>query len=63
MIVREFFETRYDGVKLYKTYSDNGYYIKQQPTSILYGEAIDVEDAPYTYEETQQLIEQKEHVE
>ena len=57
MIVREFFETRFDGVNLYKTYSDAGYYIKQNPTGAIYSEAIDVEDAPYTYEETSELIE------
>lgn len=58
MIVREFYETRFDGVNLYRTYSDKGYYIKQLPTEIVYGEAIDVEDVPYTYEETEQLIEE-----
>jgi hypothetical protein len=57
MIVREFYETRHDGVNLYKTYSDKGYYIKQMPTEVVYGEAVDVEDAPYTYEETDELIE------
>lgn len=57
MIVREFIETRFDGVRLYKTYSDKGYYIKQQPTGVVYSEAIDVEDAPYTYEETEEKIE------
>lgn len=57
MIVREFYETRFDGVNLYRTYSDKGYYIKQLPTEIVYGEAIDVEDAFYEYEETDELIE------
>ena len=57
MIVREFFEKRFDGVNLYKTYSDAGYYIKQNPTGAIYSEAIDVEGAPYTYEETSELIE------
>lgn len=56
MIVREFFEMRFDGVNLYRTYSDTGYYIKQNPTGVVYSEAIDVEDAPYTYEETDELI-------
>ena len=56
MIVREFHETRYDGVNLYITHSDTGYYIKQHPTEVIYEEAIDVEDAPYTYEETDELI-------
>lgn len=56
MIVKEFFETRFDGVNLYRTYSDGGYYIKQNPTGVVYSEAIDVEGAPYAYEETDELI-------
>lgn len=61
MIVREFFEKRFDGVNLYKTYSDAGYYIKQNPTGAIYSEAIDVEDAPYTYEETEEKVETETH--
>ena len=57
MVIREFHETRFDGVNLYRTYSDAGYYIKQNPTGVVYAEAIDVESAPYTYEETDELIE------
>lgn len=56
MVIREFHETRYDGVNLYRTYSDACYYIKQIPTGVVYAEAIDVESAPYTYEETDELI-------
>lgn len=56
MIVKEFYKTREDGVNLYRTYSDVGYYIKQNPTGVVYSEAIDVEGAPYTYEETDELI-------
>lgn len=56
MIVRAFYETRFDGVNLYRTYSDTGYFIKQNPTGVVYSEAIDVESAPYTYEETSELI-------
>lgn len=58
MIIREFHETRYDGVRLYKTYSDGGYFILQNETGVKYSEAIDVEDAPYTYEETEEKIEE-----
>ena len=58
MVIREFHETRFDGVNLYRTYSDAGYYIKQKPTGVIYSEAIDVESAPYTYEETDELIEE-----
>lgn len=60
MIVREFYATRFDGVNLYKTYSDKGYYIRQMPTEEVYEEAIDVEDTPYTYEETNLIIEETE---
>ena len=52
MIVREEFRTRADGVKLFRTYSDEGKQILQNETGIVYDEAIDVEGAPYTYSET-----------
>lgn len=58
MIRREFYRTRRDGVKLYKTYSDKGYYIRKVGTDEMYSVAIDVEDAQYTYEETTDKIEQ-----
>lgn len=58
MIRREFYRTRRDGVKLYKTYSDEGYYIRKVGTDEVYSVAIDVEDAQYTYEETTDKIEQ-----
>ena len=58
MIVREFYKTRKDGVKLYRTYSDSGLYIKQNETGNVYDEAIDVENAPYTYSETEEKIEE-----
>lgn len=57
MIVREFYTTRKDGVKLFRTYSDSNMYIRQVETGIEYSEAIDVENAPYTYEETDTPIE------
>lgn len=56
MIIREFYRTREDGVDLYRTYSDAGFQIKQEQTNFVYDEAIDVEDAPYTYIETEDLI-------
>ena len=56
MIIRTFYEKRYDGVNLYRTYSDAGYFILQNETGVKYSEAIDVETAPYTYEETDELI-------
>ena len=59
MIKKEFYKTRKDGINLYRTYSDEGYRIKQIETSNVYDEAIDIEDAPYTYEETDMPIEEE----
>ena len=56
MIVREYYITREDRVKLYKTYSDTNHYIKQLPTDIIYDIAIDVEGAPYMYIEMEDII-------
>ena len=60
MIIKEFYTTRKDGVNLYKTYSDKNVYIKKQGTDEEYAEAIDVETAPYVYEETDRKIESEE---
>lgn len=57
MIVKEFYKTREDGINLYRTYSDSNYYIKQIETGYIYSEAIDVETATFTYEETEKEIE------
>lgn len=57
MVVKEYIMTRSDGVKLFKNYSDAGYILLQVETGAKYGEAIDIEGAPYTYEETDELIE------
>ena len=57
MIKRELFKERKDGVKLYRTYSDENYRIKQVETGNVYDEAIDVEKSNYTYEETGEKIE------
>lgn len=56
-IVRDFYKTRKDGINLYKTYSDEGYMIHKLNTEEIYDEAIDVENAPYEYEETTEKIE------
>lgn len=58
MIVKEFFRQRQDGVNLWKTYSDAGVYIQKVGTKEVYGEAIDVEDCPFTYEETEIKVEE-----
>ena len=57
-VKREFYKTRNDGVNLFRTYSDEGLYILQNETGIKYAEAIDIENAPYTYTETNEKIEQ-----
>lgn len=57
MIQREYYKTREDGVMLFRTYSDCKCLILQIETGILYEEAVDIETAPYTYEETDQPIE------
>lgn len=56
MTKREYYSTRKDGVKLYKTYSDNGFKIKKVGTNEVYDEAIDVESATFEYEETEEKV-------
>ena len=55
-IVKEFYKTRNDGINLYKTYSNEGYIIHKLNTEEYYGEAIDVENTPFEYEETEEKI-------
>lgn len=57
MIVREFYSTRKDGASLFRTYSDANKYIKKVGTEEEYSEAIDIDGAPYEYEETDKEIE------
>jgi hypothetical protein len=57
MIIREEYKTRTDGIKLFRTYSDEGRYLIQNETGITYVEAIDVENAPYTYSESEDTFE------
>lgn len=56
MIKREVYMTRKDGVTLFKTYSDENYKIRQVETGNVYDAAIDVENANFTYEETEEKI-------
>ena len=60
MIIKEFYKKRSDGVNLYRTYSDSNLMIRQVETGDVYTEAIDVENAAYTYEETETPIETPE---
>lgn len=57
MIKKEEYKTREDGVILFRTYSDTDHYIHKVGTDEIYEEAIDVESAPYVYEETEDIIE------
>lgn len=56
-IVTEYFKTRTDGVVLIRVRSDQDVMIRKAGTGEVYEEAIDVENAPWTYEETDQYIE------
>lgn len=60
MIVREFYRTRNDGVNLYRTRSNENKYIRKVGTNEVYSVAVDVEGAPYEYEETDKEIEEYE---
>lgn len=63
MVKKEFYRKREDGVNLYRTYSDRNFQILQNETGDIYDEAIDVEDSPYTYTETDIPIEEEENEE
>jgi len=59
MIQTEFYRTREDGIKLYRTYSNTNMMIKQE-TGARYDEAIDVEGSGHTYTETDEPIPNEE---
>ena len=63
MIIKEYYRTRKDGVKLNRTYSDANLKIQKVGTNEVYDEAIDVEGAPYEYTETDEPIEALEETE
>ena len=60
-IVKEFYKTRNDGINLFKTFSDENKYIVQKDTGIRYSVAIDVENSPHEYEETEEAIKNAEY--
>ena len=60
MLVREFYRVRNDGKSLFKTYSDQGFYIKKQGEEFLYSSAVDLEGNEYIYIETEEKIEEME---
>lgn len=55
MIKKEFYKTREDGVKLYRTYSDTDHLIKKVADGNVYGDAIDISDNE-EYEEVEGYI-------
>lgn len=57
MLKREFYghNQRLDE-DMYRTYSDEEFYIKQIETGNIYEEAIDLESQHFTYEETNEKI-------
>lgn len=57
MIQTEYYMTRDDGVKLYRTYSDDGHRIVQTDTGAVYDEAVDVENSGHIYAESDEMIE------
>ena len=50
-IKKEFVAETADGVKLYRTFSDEGRKILQNETGIVFDDAVDVENAVFTYSE------------
>lgn len=56
MIKTEYFKTRKDGVELYRNYSTDNFHIIQNETGVEYIEAIDIENSPYTYSESDKPI-------
>ena len=60
MLIKELYTTRNDGVVLYRTYSDAKMMIHKIDTEEYYAEAIDVETAPWSYEETDMPIEDED---
>lgn len=58
MIVQEVFD--YEGRSLTKTYSDEGFLVRQIETGDLYSEAVDPTEMHRAYEETDIPIDQEE---
>ena len=56
MVITEFYRTREDGVRLIRTYSDQGRMLIRND-GVEYSEAIDVEGIGYTYTESDEMVE------
>ena len=50
-IKKEFVAKTADGVKLYRTFSDENRKILQNETGLIYDDAVDVESAGFSYSE------------
>lgn len=60
MVIKEYYGTRDDGVRLFRSYSDQGVLIRKLGTHHTYSEAIDVDGSRYRYVETDTPIEAQE---
>ena len=56
-IQKELFGENADGVKLYRTFSDENRKILQVETGIIFDDAVDIDGAEFTYLETDGVIE------
>lgn len=56
-VIREYYMTRNDGVKIFLSYSDKDVYIRKEGTDLTDVEMYDVEDAHFVYVETDTPIE------
>ena len=59
-IIREYYMTRNDSVKIFRSYSDKDVYIRKEGTDLTDVEMYDVEDAHFVYVETDTPIEIEE---
>ena len=53
-IITEYYKTRSDGVKLYRTYSDDSRTVAREDGAV-FDEAVDVENSGHTYTEGEPL--------
>lgn len=63
MIITDYYKTRKDGVRLYRTYSNENKMIQKTNTDEIYIEAIDIENSGFTYTETNIEIEVEKNIE
>ena len=61
-IQKELFGENADGVKLYRTFSDENRKILQVETGIIFDDAVDIEGTEFTYLETDGVIDQTEKI-